>query len=63
MDFMYGLAIQYISVMATGRFIINGLFQTKSKQGEGERRGVEDMEFEEKACGNSRGQLKKKWKF
>ena len=41
MDFMYGLAIQYISVMATGRFIIDGLFQTKSKQGEGGRGGGE----------------------
>ena len=52
--------------MATGRFIISGLFQKKSEQGGGE--GVEDMEFpgalkKKHVNPRPRGQLKKKWKF
>ena len=37
-----------------------GKIHTRHGQGEGE---VDDMKNEERACGNSRGQLKKKWEI
>ena len=54
-----------ITYLVNHGMVKNGLFQKKSKQGAGAgggRHGI-SRSLEEKTCGDSRGQLKKNWKF